>query len=127
MMAMVIRLLVGLVGLLSLGVALRLWFGTFEAAQTLGLTAHGPVGLATVRADIGGLFLGMGITAMVAALRQSASWITATLVFAACALAGRVIGLIIDGSVPGSWPPILVEVIGIALFAYARSRWSKTG
>ena len=64
-MKTILRALVGLSGLLSILMVLGLWFGMERILPAIGLMtndlANGLVGRATVRADIAGLFGGMGL------------------------------------------------------------------
>jgi hypothetical protein len=51
-----LRLVVGVIGVLALLVAAGLWIRPEAAAATLGLAQDGLLGLATLRADVGGFF-----------------------------------------------------------------------
>lgn len=123
-MKMIARGLVGLSGLLSVLTALGLWFGMDRLLPNLGLTINdlgdGLVGRATVRADIAGMFGGMGLAMLIAAVRHSRAWTEVVLVFATCAITGRIISLVLDGAPSVVFPPILVEAVAIALLLWFR-------
>ncbi len=115
------RLAVGLIGLGSIATMLALWWRPAVMAGTIGLEALGPVGLATVRADIAGLFATIGGLMLVAAWRGSAHLAHIAMVPVAAALTGRIINAVDMGLAPGTLGPIGVECVTlIILFAAAR-------
>lgn len=119
------RPIVALMGLASIGMALALWVGMDGVLPRLGIApndlAGGLVGRATVRADIAGLFGGMGLAMLIAAQRLSRTWTNAVLIFASLAITGRIISLIMDGAPVLVWPPILIEAISIMILLWFRS------
>lgn len=119
------RPIVALMGLMSIGMALALWFAMDGVLPRLGIApsdlASGLVGRATVRADIAGLFGGMGLAMLIAAQRLSRNWTNAVLIFASTAIAGRIVSLILDGAPAVVWPPIAIEAIAIAVLLWFRS------
>lgn len=125
-MKTLLRALVGLSGLLSIVMVLGLWFGMERILPAIGLMANdlagGLVGRATVRADIAGLFGGMGLAMLIAAYRESRAWAGAALLFVSVALAGRLIGLALDGAPAEVIPPIVIEAFTVALLASYRAR-----
>ncbi len=70
-MTLVPRILVGLIGLLSLLSTAQHWFGIESLPSESGLQAIGDIGRANLRADVGGFFLGIGLFAIIAAWQQS--------------------------------------------------------
>jgi hypothetical protein len=125
MMKRVAQMLVGLLGLGSVAMALSFWFRLGGMATQFGILPQNLTGLATVRADIAGLFLGMGFIMLIAAVHQSRMWSLAAIIMVSAALAGRFVTMAISGTDAGTWPPVAVEVIGIALLLWARNAWSK--
>jgi hypothetical protein len=125
-MKTLLRALVGLSGLFSIVMVLGLWFGMERILPAIGLMtndlAGGLVGRATVRADIAGLFGGMGLAMLIAATRESRAWAGAALLFVSVALAGRLIGLALDGAPAEVIPPIVIEAFTVALLASYRAR-----
>lgn len=123
-MAKTARALVILMGLISLATALALWFRIETIMPQLGLAvtdlADGLVGRATLRADIAGLFGGMGIALILAGVRQSRAWANVTLLFVSCAIAGRMMSVVLDGAAPATWPPIVIEATVIAVLLWFR-------
>lgn len=122
-MALIFRILVGLIGALSVLTALPHWFRVESLAATRGIEAIDAIGRANVRADVGGIFLAIGILALLAAWKQSRTWLVATLTLVLSALVGRFISLSIDGVAPGVIEPMAVESLVIAVFVGALLSW----
>jgi hypothetical protein len=128
-MVIIPRILVGIAALGSIILALGLWLGQEQVIPALGIAttdlAGGLVGRATVRADIAGLFGGMGICMLIAVIRQSVHWVNAVLVFVGVAITGRLIGLVMDGGGDAVIQPIIVEAVTIGLLLWLRAGLSK--
>lgn len=124
-MALVSRILVGLIGLLSLLSTAQHWFGIEALPSERGLQAIGDIGRANLRADVGGVFLGIGLFGIIAAWQQNRLWLTATTLLVGGALLGRFVSVAIDGYSPRVGSPMLVEAIVIAIFAFAFWSWGK--
>jgi len=124
-MALFSRILVGLIGLLSLLSTAQHWFAIEALPTERGLQAIGDIGRANLRADVGGVFLGIGLFAIIAAWQQNRIWLTATTLLVGGALLGRFVSVAIDGYSPRVGLPMLVEAIVIAIFAFAYRSWGK--
>lgn len=124
-MHMFIRILVGLIGLLATFTAAQHWFALKTVAAERGIVALEASGRANVRADVGGLFLAIGIFSILAAWKQSRTWAVAALVATGAAFLGRLISFVMDGNAPGVVAPLVIELIFIALFAWAAWSWTK--
>jgi hypothetical protein len=124
-MALFSRILVGLIGLLSLFPAAQHWFGIEALVNERGLQAISDIGRANMRADVGGMFLGIGLFAIIAAWKEDRIWLTATILLVGGALLGRFISIAIDGYTLRVGAPMLVEAIVIAIFAFAYWLWGK--
>lgn len=124
-MAVFFRILVALTGALSVLSVAPHWFRIDSLDETRGIAAIELVGRANVRADVGGIFLGIGILALIAAWTHQRVWLVATLIFVGSTLAGRFVSLALDGTGPGVWPPIAVEISVIAIMAGALASWKK--
>jgi hypothetical protein len=123
-MAIVLRALVGIIGLLSAVTLFNLWFNTDATALSLGLTTNTPLSHATVRADVAGLFAGIGIFSLLAAYRQSADLAKVALILIVGALAGRVLNLLMVGMSPELMPPLVIELVIIVVLGGAVRLWS---
>lgn len=114
-MTMVIRGLIGLMSLLFLLIGLQFLAMPAEAAKGFFLTADGSQGLATLRADFPGFFIGGAVFALIGAIRQQAAPLYAPLLLLALAFIGRCVSLAVDGMGPMAIPPMVVEAFGVAL------------
>ncbi len=124
-MVMVSRLLVVLIGLLSLLSVYQHWFAVETLVKERGIQAIGAIGAANIRADVGGLFLAIGLFALIAAWKRSTTWLAITWILPALALLGRVVSLGIDGAGPRVFEPIVVELIVLTLLGAIYLYWKK--
>lgn len=117
-----LRLIVGVIGVLALLVAARLWIGPETPAAALGLKADGLLGLATLRADVGGFFAAGGLFALAGAIRGEGRLLTPPALLLGLALAGRLVTVAMDGYVPAMLPPMVIEAVLVAILLLARRR-----
>ncbi|RYG32808.1 MAG: DUF4345 domain-containing protein [Burkholderiales bacterium] len=115
-MQLALRIIVGVAGVLGLLVAARLWMAPAEMASQLGLSPTGPLGLATIRADMGGFFAAGGAFALAAAIKARGSLLLPSVVLIALALFGRLIAVVVNGFTPEMGPPLAIEAVLLALF-----------
>ncbi len=116
----VIRIIVGLAGLLSILLGARFFQDPAAAATLLGVTPAGELGTATLRGDFGGFFGVCGIFALVAAIRNSAALVTAPLLAIVIALAGRIISYGLEGGGSSVLQPMLLELMLLIVFWLGR-------
>jgi len=116
-MRQVLRAAIGLAGVLGILVAVRLWLAPGEVAGQLGLSPTGPLGLATLRADMGGFFAAGGVLALIAAVRGRGDLLVAPLLLIGLALAGRVFTVVASGYSSDMVPPIAIEAVLVMLLA----------
>jgi hypothetical protein len=121
----VLRVLVGVIGVLALLLAIRIWLGPTEPAARLGLQAVGGLGLSTLRADVGGFFAAGGLFALMGAIRSDARLLTPPLVLLALALAGRVLTVGLNGYAPEMLQPMVVEAVLVTVLFLARGQLAK--
>ncbi len=117
-----LRLIVGVIGVLALLVAARLWVGPEAPAAALGLKADGLLGLATLRADVGGFFAAGGLFALAGAIRGEGRLLTPPALLLGLALAGRVVTVAVDGYAAPMAPPMVIEAVLVAILLIARRR-----
>lgn len=122
MVRTVLRGLIGLVGVLGLLLALQLWLNPAGPAAKLGLAVTGPLGLATIRADLGGFFAGAGLLALMAAVHSHARLLTAPLLLISLALAGRIVTLVLNGLTPDMVQPMVIEAVLLVILSLGRAR-----
>lgn len=117
--------LVGIVGLLSILTAFQHWFDLNSIELQRGIVGNSVAGNANIRADVGGIFLAIGIFMLLASWKRSAHWALATLLLILSALTGRLLSLSIDGIGTGILPPILIEMLFAGMMAVAWRLWSE--
>lgn len=116
-MKLVLRIVVGIAGLLGLLVAARLWMAPADLAAQLGVAPTGPLGLATLRADMGGFFAGGGAFALAAAIKGRGGILLPSVALIGLALAGRLVTVAMNGFSPEMGPPMAIEAVLLVLFA----------
>lgn len=119
------RILVATIGLLSLLSVYQHWFDVGSLVDARGIKAVGAIGAANIRADIGGLFLAIGVFALIAASKRSSIWLAATWLLPALALLGRFVSLALDGGSTRVFEPIVVEAIVLTLLGGVYLYWKK--
>ena len=124
-MIMISRILVGAIGALFVLLAMGFWFNTDAAAAQVGLDVSTLAGRATVRADMAGYFLTGGGVSLFAAIRGNSSYLWPAMILLICAFVGRLLTLAINGYSPESLPPMVIEVVTMALIFYAQRNWNK--
>jgi len=123
----IIRVSVGVAGLLGLLAAARLLLQPEAAALKLGLTPIGAVGLASLRADLAGFFAVTGGLSLAAALHNDRRLVLAPLLLIGAALAGRCLNLAVQGFSAELIPPIVIEAVLVGLLAFARRIFGVRG
>ena len=116
------RAIIGLTALLFAGIGFTIWIAPGQAASRLGLHPVDAHGLITVRADFGGLFVGLGIVTAVAFITRRGAWSAAAAVVLGTIAAGRAIGWIDNGGPAGDVTDLVVElVLGAVMVFSARA------
>jgi hypothetical protein len=124
-MALLSRILVAVIGLLSLLGSLQHWFKVDALVTERGIQAVGDIGRANIRADVGGLFIGIGLFAIIAAAKQNKTWLLAATLLTGSALMGRFVSVAIDGYSPRVGPPMVIEAVVVAIYLVAFQLWGK--
>jgi len=120
MIANVLRGLIGVLGALSLLISLRMWIDPATVGATMGLAGAGPLGLATLRADVGGFFAAAGLFAVLGAVRNDARLLSAPLAMIAFALCGRLVAAAVNGVDARALPSILIEAALVVVLGAGR-------
>lgn len=115
-MRLALRVIIGVAGVLGLLVAVRLWMAPAELAGQLGVSASGPLGLATIRADMGGFFAAGGVFALAAAIKARGGLLLPSVVLIGLALVGRIVAVVMNGFALEMGPPMAVEAVLLVLF-----------
>jgi hypothetical protein len=122
-LASLFRVVVALLGLLSLPSVWQHWFAIDSIGRTRGLTTVGTIGAANLRADVGGIFLAIGLFMLIAAWTQKRIWLIAAMIAVASALLGRFVSLFIDGASDRVAAPIIVEAVVVCVLVGAWLSW----
>lgn len=85
------------------------------SASDFGLTARGVHGLATIRADLTAFFVVAGGCMIWGGWARNGDPLLVSAVLMLLALLGRGLGLAVDGTYDGWWPPMVVEAVTAAL------------
>ena len=120
-MQRLVRIVVGLAGLLSILLGAHFFQDPTAAATLLGVAPSGELGIATLRGDFGAFFGLCGILALAAAIRNSAVLVTAPLLAIVIALAGRTISYALEGGGQAVLQPMLVELTLLIVFGLGRA------
>jgi len=119
------RILLALGGLLFLVVGGGLWFNTIEAASDLGLLEVAALGKGTIRADIGGFFIGGAILQLLAAVQMKPGLLWPVQLLILLAFTGRCLTLVLDGPVAAGVPSMAIELILLGLIAWCKRLWAS--
>jgi hypothetical protein len=119
MIRMVLRLLAGAAALFLIFVGVQFWIDPVKTAAGMGLVAQSAAGLANLRADNAGAFLGTGIIALTGAVRGDRRYFIAPLVFLFVAIIGRGITVATAGFSYALVPPMVIEAVFIVIFGAA--------
>jgi len=115
-----LRVVIGLFGILFLALAAGFLLDPAQAASRLGVGPLAPLGLATLRGDFFAFFGTGGILSVIAAARNDARYLTAPLLMIAMALAGRLVSVAAGGFDAAMGPPMLAEALIILLLVLGR-------
>lgn len=119
------RILVAVIGVVALLGVGQHWFDLDAVHAQRGMLAMGDVGKANLRADVGGLFLGISMLTIFAAVRQNRPALLAATVLLSATLLGRFVSVAIDGFSAPVGPPMAVEAVLIVILLFAYRVWGK--
>ncbi|MFT4627943.1 MAG: ribosome-associated toxin RatA of RatAB toxin-antitoxin module [Myxococcota bacterium] len=127
-MAWMIRGAVALVGLLFLGLGLALMVSPEAMVEAFGVQPDGLLATATMRANLGGMFVGSAAVLGLGLASGDTTWFLAVAVLMGAVAVGRLFGFALDGVDATTGPPIGVElaVAGLLLVAHAQvPKWQR--
>ncbi|MAB14948.1 DUF4345 family protein [Parvibaculum sp.] len=117
-MVWIARIAVALVGLFSLAMGLMALASPVQLGTTLGIGALTPLGLNALRADLGAFFLASAIASALALFAGRASWMWGVACLYGLAVAGRFLGILVDGAPEGIAQPVTVELVLVVLSVF---------
>lgn len=122
------RIAVAVFGLLFAVLGLGFVAAPEFAAARFGVESVGLLGLSTLRADFGALFLGLAGLCLAAAWSKQRILAIAAALILGVAILARLVGIAINGWNPGIAPNLAVEVLAVAALAlYARGLGAPAG
>src|SRR5262245_3701528 len=111
----IFRSLVTLAALFFLFIGLGFWFAPEQMAHQFGIEAIRLTGVSALRADLGGLFVGLGLLCGAGAWTNRRRWLVAAALFLVAIVIGRSIGWIVDGRSGVSTPELVIELVVLFL------------
>ena len=110
-----LRYLSGAIGLVFILIGISLLLAPGRQSALFAIMTSGPAGLSTVRADLAGLFLGMGAFSVVGAVIASDAMLMVPTAFLVFIAAGRLVNLIADGRSSDALRSLTIEVVAIGI------------
>ena len=126
MLQKILRVIIGLFGIVFVVIAAGFVLDPALAAAKLGVGPLAPLGLSTLRGDFLGFFGTGGILALLGAIRSDPRYWTAPLLMIAMALAGRLITVAASGFDAAMGPPMLAEALIVLLLVLGRRSLAKS-
>ena len=114
-----IQILVGLAGLMLFGLGAMSMFAPKKMLKNFAVEPLGNPGLSTVRAVIGGLFMGGVAMLILGFLGGQTLWYLAVAILLGAVALGRVIGFLFDGFDKAVVPGLIVELVMVTIFVTA--------
>ncbi len=116
------RGLVGLMGILFSLIGLGFLVAPGRLTVPFAIQPSSLGGIATLRGDLGGLFLGMAAFTLLGALPSKSRWLLVPTVFLAAVILGRMVNLFAEGAPgPGAGPLLLEIVLVLVLIGAQRT------
>ena len=126
-MKTIMRGVIGLVGLFNISIGLLFLLAPAKLGAAFFVSPLGSQGLATLRADFPGFFIGASVFALLGAWRADAGLLKVPLLMLGLALFGRFVSLALDGMGPDAIAPMIVEAVMIGLIILARRSFAGGG
>lgn len=118
-MQLTFQVLVGLATLMLLGLGTVSMFAPKRMVQNFAIEPIGAAGLSTIRSVIGGLFLASVALLIVGLTTGQTQAFIAVAVLMAVVAFGRIVGIVADGFDKAVVPPLIAELVIIAILVTA--------
>lgn len=118
-MTWVIRLLVAAFSALFLIIGVRAMLDPQSIITQFELGQQGVTGSSSIRADIGGFFVGTSLAALVGLFPGKRQWLLGAAAMVALAFIGRAIGLMSDGITANIAQSMIIEAVSVTLLVAA--------
>lgn len=126
-MRTILRGVIGLVGVFNIAIGLGFMLAPDKLAQAFYLAPLGTQGLATLRADFPGFFIGASVFALAGSWSGKARLLLVPIVMLGLALFGRFVSIAIDGMAPTAIQPMLVEAVMVTILLLGWRNFDRTG
>ena len=123
----VLRILAGLIGLLTLLMGLTFLLAPARLPGQFAVLPAGIAGFSTVRGDLGGLFIGMAIFTLIGAIRASSRWLAVPTVFLGFIVLGRILNLLFDGRSAEGVQAVILELVLIIVLLPTIASLERSG
>lgn len=128
---MIRKVAVTAVALLFAAIGMGFWFTPRAMGQRFHIDAVGAAGMETLRADLGGLFIGLALLCLIGAWKENMA-LRAALVVLASVVTGRMAAVLAGGMSDGTVPSLALEAaamaaIGVAKRTPAKAAGSRAG
>jgi hypothetical protein len=111
----IVRAVIGLIALVNVAIGIGFLVDPLPLAAAFFIAPAESQGMATLRADFPGFFIGASIFALLAAVRGRAAPLQVPLTLLGLAFFGRCVSLVADGAGPHAVPPMAAEAVMLAL------------
>jgi hypothetical protein len=122
----VIRVVLGLIAAFFIVFGLRFMLMPDAMAAEFFITPVGISGLSTMRADLGGAFLGIGACIALGLFGRGAQWLYAAALILAVIAVGRLVGFAADGTTQSAITALVAEVVFAVLLLIGARRLGGT-
>lgn len=119
MMETVLQGLVGLSCLFLAGLGTRTMFTPRKSFEILAVEPETPAGLNTVRGFLGGLFIGSSVVLATGLITGNTTFILAVAMTMSVVVAGRLLGIALDGFDKKVVVPLVAEIVMVTVFIAA--------
>ena len=125
-MRTVLRVIIGLIGLFNITIGLGFLLAPEKLAAAFFLEPLGTQGMATLRADFPGFFIGASVFALLGAWTGQARPLLVPILMLSLALFGRFVSLALDGMAPTAAQPMIAEAVMITLLVLGWRNFDKS-
>ena len=124
-MRTVLRVIIGLIGLFNITIGLGFLLAPEKLAAAFFLEPLGTQGMATLRADFPGFFIGASVFALLGAWSGQARPLLVPILMLSLALFGRFVSLALDGTASTAAQPMIAEAVMITLLVLGWRNFEK--
>jgi len=126
-MSLFLRAALLLVGMLFFAIGTGFLVAPVRLGEAIGIAAEGTQGLSSMRADFTAFFWVGGGSMALGGLRGHAGLLRVAAALVGIALAARVISLLVDGTYPAAFQPMVIEAVTLALALAGARHFGKNG